>query len=122
MNDLFLTNYSEITFLDKIKDSLKRCKSFSFSVSFIKSAGLSLFKQDMIEALERGANGRIITSTYQNFTDIPSLRIFLNWQKNYQNFKCHLDHKCFDDNGFHTKGYIYYNCFLNHEIYFIGDS
>ena len=29
-------------FLDKIKDNLRRCKSFAFSVSFIKKAGLTV--------------------------------------------------------------------------------
>lgn len=36
MNDLFLTNYTEMNFLTKIKSSLKNCTSFLFSVSFIK--------------------------------------------------------------------------------------
>ncbi len=107
MEDLFLTNYSEKTFLDKLKDSLKKCKSFSFSVSFIKKAGLILFEQVLEEALIRGVKGRIITSTYQNFTDVASLRTFIHLMKNYPNFECHLDINCFDDNGFHTKGYLF---------------
>ena len=76
MKDLFLTNYSDIKFLNKIKDGLKKCKSFCFSVSFIKKAGLILFEREIEEALERGVKGKIITSTYQNFTDIASLRTF----------------------------------------------
>ena len=40
MQNQFLTNYTDVTFLDKIKDSLRRCSSFSFSVSFIKKAGM----------------------------------------------------------------------------------
>ena len=46
MSNQFLTNYTEVTFLDKIKDNLRRCKSFAFSVSFIKKAGLILLKKD----------------------------------------------------------------------------
>ena len=52
MNDLFLTNYTEMNFLDKIKDSLRKCTSFSFSVSFIKKAGLVLLEREIKEALE----------------------------------------------------------------------
>jgi HKD family nuclease len=75
MEERFLTNYSEINFIDQIRDSLKKCNGFSFSVSFIKKAGLILIQREIEFALERGINGRIITLTYQNFTDIGSLRI-----------------------------------------------
>src|SRR5574344_426178 len=107
MKDTFLTNYSDVKFIDKIKDSLKKCNAFYFSVSFIKKAGLILFEREIEEALERGAVGRIITSTYQNFTDIASLKTFIEWQRKYDNFECHLDFNCFDDNDFHSKGYLF---------------
>lgn len=54
MPNQFLTNYTEITFLDKIKDNLRHCKSFDFSVSFIKIAGLILLYKDIKAAIERG--------------------------------------------------------------------
>ena len=106
MKDEFLSNINT-SFLNKIKDNLKKCDAFSFSVSFIKKAGLVLLQREIEEALERGVKGRIITSTYQNFTDIGSLEQFYNWQKEYDNFECHLDYECFGDNGFHTKGYLF---------------
>ena len=107
MNDLFLTNYTDETFLSRLKQCFKRCVSFSLSVSFIKKAGLILFEREMEEALSRGVKGRVITSTYQNFTDIESLRTFNEWQRKYSNFECHLDHVCFGDNGYHSKGYLF---------------
>lgn len=55
----FLTNYTDITFLDKIKDNLRHCKSFDFSVSFIKKAGLVLLFKNIEAAVERGCKGRI---------------------------------------------------------------
>ena len=106
MRDLFLSN-NNTNFLNRIKKCLKDCNSFCFSVSFIKKAGLVLIERDIEEALHRGAKGKIITSTYQNFTDIGSLEQFLTWQKEYDNFECHLDYECFGDNGFHTKGYMF---------------
>ena len=51
MTNQFLTNYTEVTFLDKIKDNLRRCKSFEFSVSFIKKAGLVLLFKDIEAAV-----------------------------------------------------------------------
>ena len=52
MSNQFLTNYTEITFLEKIKDDLRHCKSFDFSVSFIKKAGLVLLFKDIAASLE----------------------------------------------------------------------
>ena len=61
MKSRFLTNYTETSFLSTIQMNLRRCKSFDFSVSFIKKAGLVLLAKDIKAALERGAKGRIIT-------------------------------------------------------------
>ena len=113
MKSSIITNYSDRSFLATIQANLRECKSFYFSVSFIKKAGLDLLSNDIIAAVERGAKGKLITSTYQNFTDIESLRWFLNLASSYSNFECHLDDECFYDihtystNGFHTKGYIF---------------
>ena len=112
MPNQFLTNYTEVTFLEKIKDSLRHCTAFCFSVSFIKKAGLVLLFKDIEAAVERGAVGRIITSTYQNFTDIESLKSFFALQSRCENFTCHLDHECFHDSGYmtlgyHSKGYLF---------------
>lgn len=113
MESRFLTNYSDTTFLSTIQANLRMCKEFRFSVSFIKKAGLVLLAKDIEEAIGRGAKGFLITSTYQNFTDVESLNFFLRLSNAYQNFECHLDDECFIDeknystNGFHTKGYIF---------------
>lgn len=112
MPNQFLTNYTETTFLEKIKDNLRRCKSFDFSVSFIKKAGLVLLFKDIEAAVERGCKGRIITSTYQNFTDIESLKSFYFLMCRFPNFECHLDYECFQDTGYstlgyHSKGYLF---------------
>lgn len=112
MANQFLTNYTETTFLEKIKNNLRRCKSFDFSVSFIKRAGLILLLKDIEAAVERGCKGRIITSTYQNFTDVESLKSFYSLMGKCPNFQCHLDYECFHDTGYstlgyHSKGYLF---------------
>lgn len=113
MYSRFVTNYTEASFLSTIQANLRECKSFCFSVSFIKKAGLMLLAKDISAAVERGAQGKIITSTYQNFTDVESLNFFLRLSLTYSNFQCHLEDECFVDsknystNGFHTKGYIF---------------
>ena len=113
MQTEFLTNTSDIKFIDRLKHNLDMCQEFSFSVSFIKKAGLKLLAPNIEAALARGAAGRLITSTYQNFTDIESLSFFLRMQGEYPNsFACHLDRECFYDQngntvGFHSKGYLF---------------
>lgn len=113
MQSRFLTNYTDTTFLATIQSNLRTCKEFCFSVSFIKKAGLLLLANDIRSALERGAKGKLITSTYQNFTDVESLNFFLKLTLSFDSFECHLDDECFYDeknystNGFHTKGYLF---------------
>lgn len=113
MKSRFLTNYTDTTFLASIQANLRSCKMFAFSVSFIKKAGLLLLANDIKSALERGAKGKLITSTYQNFTDVESLNFFFKLALSFENFDCHLDDECFYDetnystNGFHTKGYLF---------------
>lgn len=125
MKPQFLTNYTETTFLDKIRENLRQCRSFCFSVSFIKKAGLVLLYKEIESALERGCTGRIITSTYQNFTDIESLKRFYSLMGRYPNFQCHLDYECFHDSGYatlgyHSKGYLF--AFDDHCEAIIGSS
>lgn len=125
MNE-FYTNYSDTRFIDKLKRSIDECLSFSFSVSFIKKAGLKLIIPNIEAALARGATGKIITTTYQNFTDIDSLEYFYNIAIKYPNqFECHLDKECFIDKsgnklGFHSKGYLFR--FHDHNELLVGSS
>lgn len=107
METKFYTNYTEETFLNKIKSALRECREFYWSVSFIKMSGLQSFKNELETALEKGKKGCLITSTYQNFTDIPSLNYFLKLQEKYPNFTVNLDYHSFKDGGFHSKGYIF---------------
>lgn len=107
MKAAFYSNQTKMNFLAKLKDSLSRCVAFSWSVSFIKKAGLLLFFDELEAALRRGAKGKLVTSTYQNFTDVPSLLSFLELQEKYPNFECRLENRSFGDEGFHTKGYLF---------------
>lgn len=107
MKENLIATLTSINFIDKLKSSISISSKIFFSVSFIKKAGLNLFEKELEYALKRGVEVKIITSTYQNFTDIASLETFLKWQNEYPNFECHLDYNCFGDVGFHSKGYIF---------------
>lgn len=126
MGNAFYTNNTEVRFIDRLKQNIDACSAFAFSVSFIKKAGLKLIAPNIDAALARGATGKLITSTYQNFTDIESLEYFLNLQAKYpEAFECHLDKDCFCDVagnkvGFHSKGYLF--SFHDHKELLVGSS
>ena len=113
MESRFYTNYSDVKFIDKIKENIDLCQAFYFSVSFIKKPGLKLLASNIEAAIARGARGQLITSTYQNFTDVDSLVFFYDLANRYPDrFSCHLDRECFHDAkgaavGFHSKGYLF---------------
>lgn len=126
MKSEFYTNESEIKFIDHLKRNLDLCLSFSFSVSFIKRPGLRLLAPNIEAAIARGAHGKLITSTYQNFTDVDSLQFFLHLKQQCPDrFDCHLDRECFHDLngntvGFHSKGYLFE--FGDHQELLVGSS
>ena len=126
MRSYFYTNYSDIKFIDKLKASIDLCQAFYFSVSFIKKPGLRLLAPNIEAAIARGAHGQIITSTYQNFTDVDSLVFFYDLAARYPDrFSCHLDRECFHDAkgsvvGFHSKGYLFE--FNDHNELLVGSS
>ena len=126
MKSSFYTNYSETKFIDKLKRNIDMCQAFYFSVSFIKKPGLRLLTTNIEAALARGAKGQVITSTYQNFTDIDSLQYFHDLQTRFPGqFTCRLDSECFRDFegntiGFHTKGYLFE--FPDHNELLVGSS
>ena len=113
MSNHFYTNYSDEKFIDKLKTSIDMCQAFYFSVSFIKKPGLRILAPNIEAAIARGARGQVITSTYQNFTDVDSLLFFYDLAVRYPDrFSCHLDRECFHDAkgsavGFHAKGYLF---------------
>ena len=113
MSNAFYTNQTDLKFIDKLKKNIDTCKAFYFSVSFIKKPGLRLIAPNIEAAISRGAKGQLITSTYQNFTDVDSLTWFYDLQARYpESFSCRLDRECFRDVygntvGFHSKGYLF---------------
>ncbi len=99
-----ITNTQNQNLLNELQKSLKECKSFYFSVAFINYSGLQLLLDTLKELEDKGVPGKIITSTYLNFTDpkaLDKIRSFNN-----------IDIKVFVTNkeiGFHTKAYIFEN-------------
>ena len=102
-NELII-NSKHTNLLNEIKQSLKECKSFYFSVAFINYSGLQLLLDTLKEVKDKGVQGKIITTTYLNFTEPKAL-------EKIQEFD-NIDMKIFiadKEVGFHTKVYIFEN-------------
>lgn len=100
-NTLILNNYDRNVFKE-LKDSLETCKQFYFNVAFINYGGLQLFVKLFDELNEKGIKGKVVTSTYLNFSDLKALKKLYNFHN--------IDMKVYNNvkkKGFHSKAYIF---------------
>jgi len=97
-----IINSDKGNLLNELIRSIKDCERFYFSVAFINFSGIQLLLEPIKEAEQKGINGKIITSTYLNFTDSKALEKL----KTFQNIslKVYVTDK---EIGFHTKAYIF---------------
>lgn len=93
-----IANVGADTMLKSIRDELRRCSTFVFSVAFVTPAAIALLKQSLIDFPGRGT---IITSTYLGFNSPGTFRELLNLEK--VDVLVHSG----KDGGFHAKGYVF---------------
>lgn len=99
-----IVNSKRGNLLKELKESLSECKRFYFSVAFVNFSGLQLLLDSFKDLEERGVQGRILTSTYLNFTEPKALKKIREFNN--------IDLKVFiadKKKGFHTKAYIFEN-------------
>ncbi|MCB2357049.1 DEAD/DEAH box helicase [Clostridium estertheticum] len=104
VNNKLIVNSEKGNLLDELKRCLSECAKFYFSVAFINFSGLQLLLDSFKDLEEKGVKGKILTSTYLNFTEPKALER-INKFKN-------IDLKVFvatNEMGFHTKAYIFEN-------------
>lgn len=104
VNNKLIVNSDKRNLLNELKRCLSQCEKFYFSVAFINFSGLQLLLDSFKELEEKGVKGRIITSTYFNFTEPKALERIRRFGN--------IDLKVFiasGDKGFHTKAYIFEN-------------
>ncbi|WP_206591931.1 DEAD/DEAH box helicase [Bacillus coahuilensis] len=97
-----ITNSSRGNLLKELTTSLQECQQFYFSVAFINFSGLQLLLDSFKDAELRGVKGKVLTSTYLNFTEVKALEKI----KEFQNIQLKVfvtDREI----GFHTKVYIF---------------
>lgn len=96
-----LTNNKNENFYNILTSLFSSCKSFYINVAFINYSGLQLLLDSLKICEEKNVKGRVLTSTYLNFTEVKAL-------KKLQEFS-NISLKIFDssDIGFHSKAYIF---------------
>lgn len=99
-NPSLIFNNEEHTMLAAIRDELRRCNHFTFSVAFISSSALAMLKQEL---LNYQGTGRIITSNYLDFNEPEVFEELL--QLDRVEVLVHNDQKA----GFHAKGYVFHH-------------
>ncbi len=89
----------EIKVLSSIQNELRTCSEFYFSVAFITEGGLQSLLNTFDELSEENIKGRILTSSYQNFTQPKALRRLLKYPN--------IELRIVTEENFHAKGYIF---------------
>lgn len=88
--------------LSSVEKALQNCEEFIISVAFITRGGITPLLQTLDELEKRGIPGRILTTDYLNFSEPDALRQL----NNLTNIELRMFVTDQDD-GFHTKGYIF---------------
>ncbi|WP_186672806.1 DEAD/DEAH box helicase [Sporosarcina sp. BP05] len=97
-----IVNSEKGNLLRELVKSMSECQRFYFSVAFINFSGLQLLLDPLKEAENNGIQGKIITSTYLNFTEAKALKKISEF--NNVDLKVFVTDK---EIGFHTKAYIF---------------
>ena len=85
--------------INSIKEELHRCEEFYISVAFITMGGITPLLQDFKELEAKNIKGKIITTNYLNFTEPAALKKLNEFEN--------IGVKFCQEEGFHTKGYIF---------------
>jgi superfamily II DNA or RNA helicase len=85
--------------LDTLATELKDCERFRFYVAFVTTSGVASLKQHLLNALDRGAEGRVLVSQYQNFSHPEALAQLLKLPD--------IDLRIATQGSMHAKGYFF---------------
>jgi superfamily II DNA or RNA helicase len=89
--------------LASIEQELLNCDEFFISVAFITMGGITPLLQTFRELKKRGIKGKIMTTNYLTFSEPKALRTL----DELSNIELRMYCVNGDEDGFHTKGYIF---------------
>ena len=102
MNTL-ITNNQTSNFYNHITKLLLSSESFILNVAFINYSGLQLLLDSFKLLEQKGIKGKILTSTYLNFTQVKALEKI----KEFKNIELRIYDSNESNIGFHSKSYIF---------------
>ncbi|MGM0519241.1 MAG: DEAD/DEAH box helicase [Campylobacterota bacterium] len=102
MNKLIVNSQSSNLYNYIIK-LLNECNSFTINVAFINFSGVQLLLNCFKELEKKGVKGKILTSTYLNFTEAKALYKLLE----FKNIELKIYDSNLNNKGFHSKAYIF---------------
>lgn len=73
INNELIVNSQKGNLSQELKVCLRQCDEFYFSVAFINFSGLQLLLDSFEGLQKKGIKGKILTSTYLNFTEPKAL-------------------------------------------------
>ncbi|RXJ91243.1 DNA repair helicase [Arcobacter sp. CECT 8983] len=98
-----ITNSQDNNFYNQFISLLDTCKSFYFNVAFINYSGLQLILNNLKRCQQEKVEGKILSSTYLNFTDEKALEKI----KEFENIELKIFDSANNQIGFHPKAYIF---------------
>lgn len=93
-----IVNDTNGTMLRTLREELRRCTSFTFSVAFVSPRAIALLKQELVEF---GGTGRIVTSDYLGFNSPHAFSELHNLGS------MGIDVRLHNETAFHPKGYLF---------------
>lgn len=109
-----LYNDNENKVINSIRDELRNCEEFIFSSAFITMGGITPLLEDFRYLESHNIKGKILTTDYLYFTEPEALKKL----DSFSNIEVKLYSQ--ENEGFHTKGYIFKNKDNNRAI--VGSS
>jgi len=105
-NNIHLSTGGEDSFLPKLLHAINHARQIDMAVSFVRSTGLNLINQALLEALERKppVGLRVITGDYLEITEPQALRQLMLLQELGAEVKIYESP---DSTSFHMKAYIF---------------
>ncbi len=90
--------------LPKLIDAINQAQEIDIAVSFVRSSGYNLLSRALIDAIERKATIRFLTSDYLNITEPTALRRLMLLKERGADIRIH-EHDAHQ--SFHMKSYIF---------------
>lgn len=97
-NPKVVLNSDSTSVLRTIREELRHCDEFLFSVAFVSPRAIALLKQELVEFKGRG---HIVTSDYLSFNSPAAFAELLNLQR------LDVDVRIHPAKAFHPKGYVF---------------